>query len=192
MLCRVLRCMEAFGKREAELISEASICLCDTCKRMGQFRLKMILHRGEVAFVQVRQFNKEGGEDILLAHRLLKNSVPCDEYILMTEAFVEARPDSSLEGRPMQQRTEKAEGFGEVSTHVIDFQNEGQPKPVVSTLGRNSRCSLLWRAIYSSECCSNPAGNIRIWRDFNRCQESGGISAPLMQEPHKLARTSAN
>ena len=90
----------------------------------------MLIHRGEATFTQVRHFNKVGGKDIILAHRLLKNSIQSDEYILMTDSFVDTCPEVRLVGRQLQRRTENPEGFDEVSTHLIDFQHDGSVEPV--------------------------------------------------------------
>jgi hypothetical protein len=56
---------------------------------VGKLKLKAILHHGEAAFNKVRQFVKIGGEDVILAHRLLKNSVPGHEYVLLSQAFAD-------------------------------------------------------------------------------------------------------
>jgi len=50
--------------------------------------LKIILHFGtQVAPTQVGSRIKLFGEDLIVAHRLLKNDVPLDEYILISEAL---------------------------------------------------------------------------------------------------------
>ncbi len=49
-------------------------------------RLKIVMHLGEVAIEKIRPFEKLFGIDVILVHRLLKNSVPSNEYVLMTEA----------------------------------------------------------------------------------------------------------
>ena len=57
--------------------------------RRGQqildLKLKAILHKGEVAFKKIRQFDELAGQEGILAHRLLKNTIPSREYIVMTE-----------------------------------------------------------------------------------------------------------
>lgn len=123
-------CIEAFRRRLAELMSEASICLCDACSRVGQLKLKMIIHRGEATFDEVRGFPKVGGEDIILAHRLLKNSIQSDEYILMTDRFAQGCTQAGLSIRPVEVRKEQVEGFGEVDIHVINYEQAGEPEPI--------------------------------------------------------------
>ena len=125
---QVERFIDAFRSRESELISECKVCECDACARIGQLRIKAVLHRGEAAFSKIQQFTKISGEGVILAHRLLKNSIPSKEYILMTDQFVRACP--RIEERSPERRTEHAEGLGEVTVHVIDLQQNGPVKAV--------------------------------------------------------------
>ena len=51
--------------------------------------LKIVLHFGEeVAHVPIGNHIKLIGEDIIAAHRLLKNEVPVEEYILLSEELL--------------------------------------------------------------------------------------------------------
>ncbi len=123
---QVERFFEEFRRREAELISDCSICSCEACRRVGQLKIKVVLHRGEAVFTSVRRFTKVAGEDVILAHRLLKNTVPSDEYVLMTEPFLQACAE--LKERPLERRTERPEGLGEVPVYVLDFDRGGSPE----------------------------------------------------------------
>jgi len=60
-------------------------------------RLRVLLHFGRAAFKNVGRFEEIAGEDVILIHRLLKNSIPAREYILMTETFhrLAGEPDGS-------------------------------------------------------------------------------------------------
>ncbi|MBS9464303.1 DUF2652 domain-containing protein [Flagellimonas sp. 389] len=52
--------------------------------------LKIVLHYGdEITSAQVGNRIKLLGEDIIVAHRLLKNSIKEDEYLLISDALVE-------------------------------------------------------------------------------------------------------
>jgi class 3 adenylate cyclase len=101
---QVASIFDAFRLREGELISDCSLCICEACRNVGKLQLKAILHRGEAVFSKVAEFQKISGEDVILAHRLLKNSVPSREYILETEPFYrlgggfpELTPDNRIE-----------------------------------------------------------------------------------------------
>ena len=118
---------EAFRQREAELISDCTVCECEACQRVGQLKIKVVLHRGEAVFSTLRQFTKVAGEDVILAHRLLKNTVPSDQYILMTEPFVNACPD--VKNRRLERRIERADGLGEVAVYVQDLDRKEPIEP---------------------------------------------------------------
>jgi hypothetical protein len=79
---------EAFRNREAYLLRECGYCICDACNTVGELKLKAILHSGEAAFTKVHDIQKISGEDVITAHRLLKNSIPSNEYILVTKSFI--------------------------------------------------------------------------------------------------------
>ena len=79
----------AFHKREAYLLRECGYCICDACNNVGKLKIKAILHSGEAAFTKVRDINKISGEDIIITHRLLKNTIASNEYILVTNSFLD-------------------------------------------------------------------------------------------------------
>jgi class 3 adenylate cyclase len=75
----------AFRAKIQDLSDCRMKCRCDACQQILGLKLKAILHKGEVAFKKIRQFDELAGQEVILAHRLLKNTVPSHEYILMTE-----------------------------------------------------------------------------------------------------------
>jgi class 3 adenylate cyclase len=77
----------AFHARARELSGVRANCPCGACQRVLALQLKAVMHAGSVAFRKIRQFEEVAGEDVIVAHRLLKNSVEGHEYLLMTEAF---------------------------------------------------------------------------------------------------------
>ena len=79
----------AFRSREAYLLRECGICLCDACNKVSELKLKAILHWGKAAFTKVHDIQKISGEDIITSHRLLKNKIPSDEYIIVTNSFLD-------------------------------------------------------------------------------------------------------
>ncbi len=66
------------------------ICHCGACSRAAGLRLKFIVHYGEVGKNQVKTHTKLFGRDVIVAHRLLKNDVSVDEYVLLTHDLVHA------------------------------------------------------------------------------------------------------
>ena len=115
---QVASIFDAFRLREGELISDCSLCICEACRNVGKLQLKAILHRGEAVFSKVAEFQKISGEDVILAHRLLKNSVPMREYILETRAVLSPgwRFPGAHSGKP---RIETCAEFGRLPIRVF-------------------------------------------------------------------------
>lgn len=94
------------------------LCAFNPCARKAQdLRLKVVIHAGEVALEHIHGFDKLFGMDVILAHRLLKNSVPSPEYVLMTEAAYNRLGD--FHHLEPERQTEYYEGIGVVETMVV-------------------------------------------------------------------------
>ena len=63
------------------------ICSCGATKIPVDLSLKIIIHQGKFEFTSVKQYRKPHGFDLILAHKLLKNSIDEKEYILVTDGF---------------------------------------------------------------------------------------------------------
>ena len=128
VIAQIERGLAAFKEREADLISECSICLCEACKRVGRLTMKAVLHHGEAVFTQVRQFTKVSGADVILAHRLLKAPIKRREHVLVTESMQALL--GNLDGRAAELRTENCGELGQVNVNVYyPSQNESQVVP---------------------------------------------------------------
>jgi len=99
-------------KQQTLITSGDGGCPCIACCTIDQLKLKAILHHGEVAVKQIRQFVELAGEDVIIAHRLLKNTIKAKEYILMTEKFYKL--SGGVLGSSPEARTEECEGIGKV------------------------------------------------------------------------------
>lgn len=114
-----------------------NLCPCGGCKQVGELKLKFVAHVGEVATQTIRGRDKLVGIDVILVHRLLKNSVPIPEYVLLSEDLyltdAGALPDSLGEITP------DLEGIGTVRAYFADVaQLDGElpPLPDPSWRGR--------------------------------------------------------
>jgi hypothetical protein len=61
------------------------VCQCGACSSTGRLRLKFVAHFGAASTMPVKDHVKFIGRDVIVAHRLLKNSVPEPEYLLLTQ-----------------------------------------------------------------------------------------------------------
>lgn len=116
ILGQIERFFSAFAERERALVSECGLCSCDACLKVGQLKLKAIAHHGEVALKKIRHFEEIAGEDVILAHRLLKNSIRSSEYLLLSKALHDL--SGGIDGREPERRAEHAEGIGRVEVVV--------------------------------------------------------------------------
>jgi len=76
--------------RHLQLYHHQRICNCGACQSAINLKLKIIAHYGEVMQYDLKQHNKLFGRDVIVIHRLLKNNVEHDEYLLMTEPLINA------------------------------------------------------------------------------------------------------
>jgi hypothetical protein len=69
------------------------LCPCGACESIINLTLKFVAHHGPVAEIKVGRFVKQSGTEMIVAHRLLKNSIDNNEYLLVTEKLLQQAPD---------------------------------------------------------------------------------------------------
>jgi hypothetical protein len=81
------QCLRMFSDFHQRLmvIERDTVCQCGACQTASNLTLKFIAHFGYIKEIKVAQFVKATGVEMIVAHRLLKNDVDSDEYILITE-----------------------------------------------------------------------------------------------------------
>jgi hypothetical protein len=104
---------EAFRNEERRLLGGES---CYDCADGDGLKLKAVVHHGQAAFTCLGESVKIAGPDIILAHRLLKNSIAEDEYVIATQQFHELCEEEDWRGSFWQ--VEECEGFGEIPVLV--------------------------------------------------------------------------
>ncbi len=70
---------------QLKIIARDTVCQCGACQMTHNLNLKFIVHAGELFEYKINRFVKASGIDMIIAHRLLKNQVPGDEYILISD-----------------------------------------------------------------------------------------------------------
>jgi hypothetical protein len=98
------------------------ICTCGACKSAKGLKLKFFAHYGDVASHSVKEHNKLFGKDIIVLHRLLKNSLDKKEYALLTNSIIE-KAGSSSEHPLYSEVVEAVEHYdvGEIHFKVVDL-----------------------------------------------------------------------
>ena len=142
----VLEFFSLFAEKLAEL-SQSNTCSCHACSRIETLRLKVIVHSGEVLVHRVLNFARLAGVDVIIAHRLLKNSVNADQYLLLTRA---ARQDVEFPV-PIEfaEGVETYDDIGQVNTLIYlpgGGSKEGRSTPTPSFAERvRQSWNLFWK-----------------------------------------------
>jgi hypothetical protein len=150
----------AFHRRASDLRVN-TLCQCDGCRQAGNLKIKLVGHFGEAAVQKVKQLTELAGVDVIIVHRLLKNTVPVPEYLLITEP-VHARVDSSIRERAATLEIE-LEDLGPTATYYMDLERyvgEVPPSPKLGYWRRFVRdLALVVRALPATlgltEACRN-------------------------------------
>jgi Protein of unknown function (DUF2652) len=118
-LAALTQVMHAAFHAEQGKMASLSVCPCDACHQTGNLTVKVVAHYGEVVVTPRRGGTTLAGVDVILVHRMLKNSVPVEEYVLMTE------PVRTIAGEPFSELVtrvdEELEGLGTHALYYVDL-----------------------------------------------------------------------
>jgi nitrate reductase NapAB chaperone NapD len=126
-------------------ITTLNTCPCEGCRGAGQLSVKFVAHLGEVAIQRVKRVSKLAGLDVILVHRMLKNTVPLPEYMLLSEPMFRLS-DEKIRNHT-QPLPQEFEGLGTVQTYFVDIKDvaaELPPKPKVTGLPRCAKPGALY------------------------------------------------
>jgi hypothetical protein len=86
----IQQCINMFEKfhEHIGIIESDTICQCGACQTASNLSLKFIIHYGAIKELMVSGFKKASGVDMIIAHRLLKNRIGSNEYILITQHYL--------------------------------------------------------------------------------------------------------
>lgn len=96
----------------------STICPCGACQNLDKLTVKIIGHYGNASFERIGRFEELTGIDVILLHRLLKNHVPSQRYLLLTESAYQHMeiPDTV----PVTKMQEHYDDVGIINTYVFD------------------------------------------------------------------------
>jgi len=115
------QCLRIFSNfhRQLMVIERDRVCQCGACQKATNLTLKFITHFGYIKEIKVAQFVKATGIDMIIAHRLLKNDVGSDEYILMTERCCDAVGHE--DANPALQWAKSSQAHGTIGNITYEF-----------------------------------------------------------------------
>ncbi|MET1259367.1 DUF2652 domain-containing protein [Flagellimonas sp. DF-77] len=70
-----------------EFLKKNRICPCNACATAPDLELKIIAHAGQLQHIEVQGTRKPFGQQVIEAHRLMKNSVNSDNYVLISRSL---------------------------------------------------------------------------------------------------------
>lgn len=128
------QCLSMFKAfhHQLKIIARDTVCQCGACQMTHNLNLKFILHSGELFEYKINRFVKASGIDMIIAHRLLKNQVPGDEYILISKNITEGKAAPvSKESLNWQLAADQYPSIGSVPYHYTTLGSirEAIPEP---------------------------------------------------------------
>jgi class 3 adenylate cyclase len=120
LLDTIDRAYDAFRHRLRD-IEHGTTCPCNACLQLPQLDLKFVVHDGQF----VRRADELVGRDVILVHRLLKNSaaetIGSHGYLLLTQACVDVL-GLDTEELGLRPHTESYDDVGEVQCWLDDLR----------------------------------------------------------------------
>ena len=111
-------------RRQLRLMDINTTCDCNACVNMKELDLKIFIHHGEYILHEVAGSSELAGSDVILVHRLMKNTVTeatgLAAYGLITHAAIEAIGVAG-DADGMVEHVETYEDFGDVTVYLADL-----------------------------------------------------------------------
>ena len=124
LLDTIERCYFGFRRRRRD-VRQATSCECNACVRIPDLNLKFVVHHGAVLRQRVAGRDELLGSDVIVVHRLLKDSVAeatgIEAYALFSQACVEVM-DVDVVAIGMQSISETYDHIGTVPAWVHDLE----------------------------------------------------------------------
>jgi hypothetical protein len=125
----------AFHERRQRMAQ--NLCPCAACEQLEDLTVKFVAHVGDVVKQTVASRTTLAGLDVILVHRMLKNSVPIAEYVLMTDAVLARLPVDVREHAAHVE--EDLEGIGTEQLHYVSLEQIAGELPPAERLGVAAR-----------------------------------------------------
>jgi hypothetical protein len=110
---------QAFHSQQDRMVA-LDMCSCPGCVEAGRLHVKFVAHVGEVALQTIGRHTQLVGVDVIAVHRMLKNSVPIREYVLMTEPIYAQSPPPFRDA--VSEVEDNLEGLGRTTLYYVDLQ----------------------------------------------------------------------
>ncbi len=102
-----------------KLYEERRICQCGACCSASNLNLKFFAHAGNLEFIKIKKDTKPYGKEVIVAHRLMKNDVPIDDYLLISQGVFDAW---EMENITIPTELTGIKGHSEYDLGKVDYQ----------------------------------------------------------------------
>jgi carbon monoxide dehydrogenase subunit G len=169
--------------RRRRTVALSSSCTCEACRRTPDLDLKFCVHHGSFVEHEVAGSRELVGSDVILAHRLLKNTVVDTHglhgYALLSSACMDAVGVSNLPAH-----IERHDDVGEITCGLIDLEARwrAESESARNVVSREEACFLFEADVRASQqevwdAITDPAQAMR-WRvgvdDIREQNPAGG------------------
>lgn len=128
LLDTIERCYFGFRRRRRD-VRQATSCPCNACVQIPDLDLKFVVHHGLAIVQKVAGRQELLGSDVIVVHRLLKNTVVEElgigAYALISQPCI-AATDLDPAALGMRPHTETYERIGDVPGWVLDLERRWQ------------------------------------------------------------------
>jgi len=132
----------AFRRRKRD-VRQASACTCQACAAMGDLDFKFVVHHGAMVKQSMGGREELAGRDVILVHRLLKNSVNekfgRGAYVLDSDASTVAMGVEPA-ARGMIEHHETIDVLGDVKLWYRDLENAWKKEVGRRGVGTSNHC----------------------------------------------------
>ena len=112
-------------RRRVRDIKQASVCECKACVAMGDLDFKFVVHHGEMVKQKMGGREELAGRDVILVHRLLKNTVSGKvgnrAYALYSDACIQAMGIDPV-AQELTEHRETIDVIGDVRVWLRDLE----------------------------------------------------------------------
>jgi uncharacterized protein YndB with AHSA1/START domain len=150
-------------RRRLRDVKQASRCECKACVAMGDLDFKFVVHYGEMVKQKMGGREELAGRDVILVHRLLKNSVGGKvgnhSYALYSDACIQTMSIDPIAHGLVEHR-ETIDVIGDVRLWVRDLENAWQQE------NEQTRVEVTQDAAYSFWSFDVAAPRPMVWEHF--------------------------
>ena len=157
----VMDIFAAFFRERARLI-ESNVCPCSACSQIENLDLKIFVHRGRASRFEFRGSIDHFGTDVIILHRMMKNSVRGHRYVMVTGAATDC---IDLPGEfETFKLTEEHDHIGKVSAKIYQVSDT-----MAETFSQLDQSRPSWVSDLASKLQQNFMTATRFLRPRARC-----------------------